>query len=607
MRRIALGLAGLGLIWALGWSLANLPGYATLPLVVAAAYPLYRFLADRWLLGRRALLAYVAEPQSRSRRWLHRGTFLKAAAYLAAACMMAALALGTGFLEPGKWLAAGFTVIVLGIVLEPLQRRLAGEVRGHHLSLVTAQWPALWLGTAIAIAAFLLLDLVADRPDLRGQPWHDVLEAAYREGADGTVDPLIAVLRGLVRALDAGLSFWAQHVGPLFGGAAAWAFWVAFLTVVGAGTSLLVLHLLACMHLGDRFGAGGEAEHGTTFQVTLGVVVLAITLPYGLGHVLLARAPAERPVLAFTALDPCRLAADGRASLDARLEATAIDETARTAPALERAVAAAFDGLEPHVDSYLDWYFSTRGEYTRLAHALLFDAEKLLHDRMTRIVLEGGEVEARLHASIEPVERASATRLTAAADRYAQDLHAAIAANPCLRSVLPEMGGLALQGEFRHVAGAVAGSGTGLVAAVAVGARLGPSLAGRLGGRTAFRAAAASLGRVAASRGTAAATGAGSGALLCAPTGPAAIACAVGAGIASWFAIDQALLAGEEYLHRETMRGEILEALNEVRDELTDALVAANGERIAATVSAIAEAGDRVYAPAREGVGRPRS
>ena len=65
---------------------------------------------------------------------------------------------------------------------------------------------------------------------------------------------------------------------------------------------------------------------------------------------------------------------------------------------------------------------------------------------------------------------------------------------------------------------------------------------------------------------------AGLGVTLCAPAGPLAILCGVTAGLATWLAVDKALIELDESIYREEMRADILEVLAEQRALLGEQL-----------------------------------
>ena len=63
-------------------------------------------------------------------------------------------------------------------------------------------------------------------------------------------------------------------------------------------------------------------------------------------------------------------------------------------------------------------------------------------------------------------------------------------------------------------------------------------------------------------------------AAACAPGGPLALVCGVGAAIVSWLALDKAFISIDEALFRDAMKKEILDTLAEQRRQLSESLVA---------------------------------
>jgi|AntDeeMetagen192_2_1112575.scaffolds.fasta_scaffold00224_14 hypothetical protein len=111
----------------------------------------------------------------------------------------------------------------------------------------------------------------------------------------------------------------------------------------------------------------------------------------------------------------------------------------------------------------------------------------------------------------------------------------------------------------------------------------GGTLAGFAVWRGAFRGAAAVGGRRAAAKGagrviTRAGSGAAGGAMICAPGGPVALGCALVAGTAAMLTIDWALLSIEEAVSRDDMEARLKEGLAGFREDLEQDL----GNRIKA-------------------------
>src|SRR5690606_23709407 len=211
-----------------------------------------------------------------------------------------------------------------------------------------------------------------------------------------------------------------------------------------------------------------------------------------------------------------------------------------------------FDEAHARLPEFLDWYYSLRGEYSRIAMAALEAAD----------LSEPGYLAARAAATLFP-EQTWASRLAAlerdAADRLAAHYAgvreawrgeverrlaprrvpaplAADAARP--RLVLDDFLAETVQRE-RQAFGTRMSFGA---AAAGVGAVAAPALARAAAVRGGRAAAARTAARGASRVGAAAA----SGAAVCAPGGPVAAACAVLAGAGAWLVTDWALLRLDE-------------------------------------------------------------
>ena len=128
---------------------------------------------------------------------------------------------------------------MLALALGPARAALSSEVDAPHLRMAARHGPLNWLGILVLSAAFLGLGFVLDQPDLRGEPFAAVLEAAYDEGAQRAEAASLQWLLGAANAVRTGVWYWAQIVGTELDSAAAWLFWLAFLLGVGVAAHAL--------------------------------------------------------------------------------------------------------------------------------------------------------------------------------------------------------------------------------------------------------------------------------------------------------------------------------------------------------------------------------
>ncbi len=269
---------------------------------------------------------------------------------------------------------------------------------------------------------------------------------------------------------------------------------------------------------------------------------------------------------------------------------------------------AVFAEADARLPAFLDWYYSLRGEYSRIAMAALeqvnatpagFVAERatamllpeeIWDTRLTALAHTTGERLAAHHAAVRDAWRSAvAGRLSE--QRVPAPLVDAEAPVPTL--MLDE-----LIAEIAARETAVLGTRLSVsTAAAGIGAVATPMLA---------RAAAVRSGRAAASR--AAARGASrigaaaaSGAAVCAPGGVVAAACALLAGGGAWLATDWALLHLEEHMHRDELERSLSEALSMLREEVGRELTTVFDAAVTAHYADVEGEIRRTFVPAAAG------
>jgi hypothetical protein len=154
----------------------------------------------------------------------------------------------------------------------------------------------------------------------------------------------------------------------------------------------------------------------------------------------------------------------------------------------------------------------------------------------------------------------------------------------------------------RDAIGASAAAGVG-VAAGAVTAKLlakktGAAVATKLAAKKSFQTAMTLAGKVAAKQGGSALLSALGGVTLCAPSGPWALVCGIGAGAVTWFAVDKAVIEIDELRFRAEMRADLLAAVDEQRASLATSLTTQQAVAIDARLLDLS----RRFVPARDGL-----
>ena len=265
--------------------------------------------------------------------------------------------------------------------------------------------------------------------------------------------------------------------------------------------------------------------------------------------------------------------------------AAAGDATARL---VSSELDALFEAMSAGLHDYADWYFSLKGEYTRLSLLLLRWGGLAMADpavdKAMELIFGGEEWVERLLAIERSVEGMLVAQASGLRTRWLEDLLTFAQEPKPARTGSAPAAVLLLD----DLAGEFAGHGSSefltRISATSAGA-VSAGAAAPLVARLALRSSATAAGGGAltlkgAGRGAAKAGTAGASALGCAAAGPAGWACALAVGGAAWLAADWALLTVDEARNREMLVAEWEERLALLRVELEEALLAHYGQAI---------------------------
>ena len=269
----------------------------------------------------------------------------------------------------------------------------------------------------------------------------------------------------------------------------------------------------------------------------------------------------------------------------------------RSKEVIEEQIDAQLDSLFARVNERLplfaDWYYSLSGEYSRMAMAALsttklvegdFVARKATEVLFPEPVWQGGlarlenESNALLLAQqiqtraawLSEVQSLLATQRVPAPIVGLEDTQHQTELTP-LDVLLFQLDELDALSPLRN---RVAVSSFGAVGIA------GPALWRAVAARNAV--GSARVLAATSARGGSRLSGAATGALVCAPGGPLAVACAAGAGVVTWLATDWLLLQLDEAWNRAELLSHMAEALQDLRVGLEAELLTAYQERIAA-------------------------
>lgn len=242
-----------------------------------------------------------------------------------------------------------------------------------------------------------------------------------------------------------------------------------------------------------------------------------------------------------------------------------------------------FTRVRERLPLFADWYYSLPGEYSRLAMAALSAAkladgdfvarraaQLLFPDTVWRDTLE------RLEQDTDVLLRREYASARAGWLREVETRLAAQRVPPPIAELpinSPPLSLDALWQPFETLQGSVEMRERVALSSMAAAGMAGSALWRVVVARNALgsaRVAAAGATRGGARLGSAAA-----GAVACAPGGPVAVACALGAGVATWVATDWLLLQADEALNRQELLAHLDTGLQELQTGLELELVAA--------------------------------
>ncbi|MEN8129282.1 MAG: hypothetical protein ABFS45_03620 [Pseudomonadota bacterium] len=272
--------------------------------------------------------------------------------------------------------------------------------------------------------------------------------------------------------------------------------------------------------------------------------------------------------------------------------------------ALNREADAVFEKTTQYIPAFADWYYSLKGEYTRLFYAAFGDLPNYISQQLHQLVFQPAETAQAIDALAVNMDARIADQL-----RHAiVDLQDMLARLVRAHQLSPEEVDVEISGQWalgnplaarleaslsltsqdiaRQGVATSAGVTASAVTAKKLGAMTVAKAATKIAGKSsvgALASVASKLGLKSAAKagGTLASTGSGAatGAAICTATvagAPLAPGCALlgGAltGLATWLLVDKAVLEAEEMLTREAFEDELYQALADQREDLVATL-----------------------------------
>ncbi len=206
------------------------------------------------------------------------------------------------------------------------------------------------------------------------------------------------------------------------------------------------------------------------------------------------------------------------------------------------------------MDKFLDWHYSIKGDYSELA---LFAAKKTdlsAEDAVANVLQEkllGKDYKQRLDAITKKLSKTYGSLLNQhekfVSETALKGVDTDLSQNAKILDTLSDEVARKLKANFTGAIGATAG-----VSGLAIMAKLTPKLVAKIGTKLGAKVGGKFLAKI----GTAV-----SGSWTCGPFAPA---CAIGL----WFGSDAAFNFIDEWLHRDGFKKEILNNINEVKENL---------------------------------------
>jgi hypothetical protein len=576
-------------------------------LAIIVALPLWRYRVDRILFERRAILATVATPTGRLWKWFWRGRVAASAQVLVALVLATVLVGMLSPLKPEHWAILAVDTLIVAILIGPVRRMLAGQIKDGYVGLVARSWPLTAANVMLLVGGFVFVDYtILGWPDTRSMPWPEVAESSFEAARAGVACPVVGVLLGIGEAVSALSRHAASLAIPALPGQSIRALaWVIFLAWTGIGAFLFTQFLLGVVALIDRVGgteAGADDRTMRAFVYTilaLAVPTLFATIQYakwqatdeGLGPVEIVAGPVEDPCGAFE-FDAATLSS----TLDEDVTRARSSTHALTEQRIDAALDDAFGQAEQGVERYLDWYYSIAGDYSRLGTVVIGDIDEFMSGKLQRFIIDETGFESILDSSSLALENETMLIMEAAAEAARVRIGEEIRRSPCPVSSVDLSGLLNLAPD--KVRATVATAASGAVAAKFLVAKPAAAMAGKLAAKSTVKAAGKIIAKAAVKKGASAATTLAAGGVATAACGPV---CGALAAIATWFAVDKVVLEVDEFVNRDAMRAELLAGLSEQRAEIREQLVTLHQGVADLYASEINAQIGKVFIPARDG------
>ncbi len=585
------------------------PCWIVFAFVVLVAFPIWQYRTEYLLFRRRLVLAGAAKPESRVRALLWKGGVTRGIQVVVSIFLAWIMLALVSRLSPLHWYLLVIDGIFLSLIVGPVIRRLKGDIKDRHRGIVARRWPLFFINGIVLSGAIMAFDFfIVGSQDTRHLLWSQVAGQAFTQLSETAGCLLWGVSAGALAAFEALSWHLSELVIPnlpdVTAKIIAWSFFLLrAVTVAWLYTALLLgISVLLDKQEGRRAGRKAESTFSRSFLLT--IIILALPFFYASIKLNEGKLSEVGPQVTGEAVsDACKPDEASRARLILKLDErvanerqSAIDEVDT---GIDQGLAPVFADIEAGVDDYLDWYFTVVGEYQRLAAVFAEDVTTAMSDKLEDYLFVRSDFATRLDNLDSKIGNMSAERFV----NTVQSLTTEIDYAPC------DIGRVDLaplteldRDKLRASAAVTSGVGAGIVASKVLAKKTAAAVVGKVAAKKSFYAGTAVVSKTLAKKGASTALSAGLGVTLCAPTGPVAVLCGVAAGLATWLAVDKALVELDETLNREEMRTDMLEVVAEQQTVLGARLKQKHFARVDQFAARMNDAVQRTFIPYNDGL-----
>ena len=530
--------------------------------IALIAWPIWEYLKEHHLFRRRVLLEGLSKESSKTRQFFWSGTFIKIIQVFFALFWAIALLAFSYSLSDYHWMVLLGAAFLFSLMIPIVEKLLSSQVQTSSLQQVARRWPLYWMNFIVVTVGLAFVDFYQGVPDSRGRTWFEVIEQAFV-----LIEPLSQCeYASWCTASASAFNNLSWHLQGLLsqylsGTIAQYASWIVFLlkssVIVLAMTRLFLgVSILYEKRSISKTALTRRNAFPRLFVFTL--IILFVPYLYLTGKQLDANPKdlLEKVSVAHKCEDNNK----NPQPITDQLEQDIADQSLAIKNSIDEQidlrVNQLFSNLEPGVDEFLDWYFSVIGEYSILASLVIDDANEYLVGQLQEKLFEKIDIDQELlsfNESLMSQTLASLSAINEMGDVY-------------IRTETCDLKAIDTEGLFSQNREIIRGS-----VAMLLGYKASAVIVTKIAAKNSFKVAAKiitkALTKLASKGGTAAAAGAAG--VAC---GPLVWVCGPLLAISAWFAIDKIIVEVDESFNRETMRADMLEALEEQKLELANTL-----------------------------------